>query len=137
MKAGSSVQLSERHSAQLTFPLGILFAFIFCLFSDLFFLSLSFLQISGVPPPPLALFSVLCPLHSQLHLFINTYCSSPYWCLVTLTSSSTTYCSSPASFLKSLLPSFLSSWALLVSPWPPCLQALRSICPLPIVHPVT
>lgn len=51
MKAGSSVQLSERHSAQLTFPLGILFAFIFCLFSDLFFLSLSFLQISGMPPP--------------------------------------------------------------------------------------
>lgn len=70
---GSLVWLSERHSAQLPIPLlGILFAFIFCLFSNLFFLSLSFLQISAPPQ-----FSSSTPICSSPGPPLKSLLSSP------------------------------------------------------------
>lgn len=104
MKTGSPVWLSEKHSAQLPVPpLGILFAFIFCLFSDLFSLSLSFLQISGVPPSP-------CPVLSSLPIaFSAPPPTSPQ-------SSLSTPIAPLLPLLSSLSPSLLlPAWAPLLS----------------------
>lgn len=111
MKAGSPVWLSEKHSAQLPIPpLGILFAFIFCLFSDLFPRSLAFLQISGVPHSP---YPVLSSLPTA---FSAPPPTSPQSSLSTPTCSSS---APPLKSLPSLTAPLLGSTCLSLASLPP------------------